>query len=132
MLILMLITAVSSRKAPTSLYLDLDQLDRILDYFAASSTSGSMLKWKYLAQDTIYQIISACSINTHHGTSIVLSLQKADGFCYSVWACGMLTKELPQNSMMLEDKNSRLFVRPIGSRTSKNGRIYNSYQLLRC
>ena len=29
-----------------------------------------------------------------------LSLQKADRSCCSVWACGMLTKELLQNPMM--------------------------------
>ena len=36
--------------------------------------------------------VSTCTVNTHHGQSIILSLQKADGSCCSAWACGMLTK----------------------------------------
>ena len=90
------------------------------------------LKWKDLIQDTIYQVRSARSINTQHGTSFILSLQTAEGFCYNAWACGMLTKEQLQSPSMLEDKHTRLFVRPTGPKKSKNGRIYHSYQLLRC
>ena len=82
-----------------------------------------------LVQDTVYQIMSTRAINTQHRPSIILSLQKDDGSCCSALACGMLTKELIQNPMVL---NSRLFVRPIGSKTSKIGRIYSSYQLLPC
>ena len=61
--------------------------------FNASSTSEA-LKWTDLVQDTVYQIVSTRIVNAQHGQSIILSLQKADGFCCSVWACGMLTKEL--------------------------------------
>ena len=50
------------------------------------------LKWKVLIQDTIYQVRSARSINTQHGTSFILSLHTAEGFCYNAWACGMLQK----------------------------------------
>ena len=89
-----------------------------LEDFDTGSTSEA-LKWNDLAQDTIYQIISTQSINTQHGTSLLLSPQTADGFCYSAWACRMLTKEL-------------LFVQRTGPKTSKNGRIYHSYKLLLC
>ena len=41
----------------------------------------------------MYQIVSTRTVNTQHGQSIILSLQKADGSSCSVWACGMLTKE---------------------------------------
>ena len=58
------------------------------------------------------------------------ALQKADGSCCSAWACGMLTNELLQNPMVMV--SSRLFVRPTGSKTSKIGRVYNSYLLLPC
>ena len=56
-----------------------------LEDFDAGSTSEA-LTWKDLAQDTIFQIISAQSINTQHGTTFLLSLQITDGFCYSAWA----------------------------------------------
>ena len=88
-----------------------------LEVFNASSTSEA-LKWTELEQDTAYQV-STRTVNTQHGQSII----KADGSYCSAWACGMLTKELMQNPIM----NSRLFVRPTGSKTSKIGRVYNSY-----
>ena len=90
-----------------------------------ASTPSEVLKWTYLVQDAVYP-----SVNTQHGQSIILSLQKADGSCCSAWACGVLTKELLQNHMVMV--NSRLFVRPTGSKTSKIGRVYNPYQLLPC
>ena len=90
-----------------------------LEDFDAGSTSET-LKWNHLAQGTIYQIVSAQSINTQHGTTFIQSLQTADWFFYSDWACGMMTKELLQNPMMLEGKRLRLFVRPTGPKTSKN------------
>ena len=97
-----------------------------LEVFNASSTSEA-LKRTDLEQDTAYQV-STRTVNTQHGQSIILSLQKADGSYCSAWACGMLTKELLQNPIM----NSRLFVRPTGLKTSKIGRVYNSYKLLLC
>ena len=45
---------------------------------------------------------------THHGQSVVLSLQKEDGTCKTVWACGMLTAELLANPMLTVSSN--LFV----------------------
>ena len=41
----------------------------------------------------MYQIVSTHTVNKHHGQSVILSLQKADESCCSVWACGMLAKE---------------------------------------
>ena len=82
--------------------------------FNASSTSEA-LKWTGLVQDAVYQIVSTHTVNT----------QKADGFCCSAWTCGIL-----QNPMAMV--TSRLCVRPTGSKTSKIGRVYNSYQLLPC
>ena len=76
----------------------------------------------------MYQIVSTRTFNTQHGQSVILSLHKVDGYSCSAWACGMLTKELLQNSMTMV--TSRLFVRATGSKTSKIGRVYNSYQLL--
>ena len=83
--------------------------------FNASSTSEA-LKWTVLVQDAVCQIVSTRIVNTQHGQSIILSLQKADGSCSSAWACGMLTKELLQNPIAMV--TSRLFVRPTGSKTS--------------
>ena len=97
--------------------------------FNARSTSET-LKWTDLAQDAVYQIVSTRIVNTQHGQSIILSLQKADGSCCSAWTRAMLTKEFLQNPMAMV--TSRLFVRPTGSKTSKIGKVYNSYQLLPC
>ena len=65
----------------------------LLADFNASTTSEA-LKWTDLEQNTVYQVVSARTINTQHGQSVILSLQKADGSSSSVWACGMLAKEL--------------------------------------
>ena len=97
--------------------------------FIASTTSEA-LKWTDLEQNTVYQFVSTRTVNTQHGQSVVLSLQKADGSCCSAWACGMLAKELLQNPMMMV--SSRLFVLSTGPKTSTIGRVYNSYQLLQC
>ena len=53
-----------------------------------NDSSTGALKWKDLLVDTIYQIRSARSVHTQHGTTFILSLQTADGFCYNGWACG--------------------------------------------
>ena len=79
------------------------------------------LKWEDLVTDRVYQILSAWSIHTQHGTSFVLSSQTADGFCYTSWACGILTKELLQNPSMLEDQR-RLFIPPTGMREEEQER----------
>ena len=77
----------------------------------------------------MYQIMFTKIVNTHHGQSVVLSLQKEDGTCKTVRACGMLTAELLGNPMMTV--NSNLFVVATGEKTSESsGRIYNSYRLV--
>ena len=55
-----------------------------LTNFNASSTSEA-LKWTGLVQDTEYQIVSTRTVNTQHGQLNILSFQKADGSCCSVW-----------------------------------------------
>ena len=68
--------------------------------FSASATNEA-LTWTDLEQNAVYQIVSTRTVNTQHGQSFILSLQKADGSSCSVWACGMLAKELLQNPMMM-------------------------------
>ena len=72
----------------------------------------------------MYQIVSTRTVNTQHGQSVILSLQKADGSSCSVLACDMLSTELLQNPMIMEC--SRLFVLATGQKMSKNGQVYNS------
>ena len=71
-----------------------DQLDApaipSLTDFSASSTADA-LKWTDLEKNVVYQIVSTRTVNTQHGQSVILSLQKADGSSLSVWACGMLS-----------------------------------------
>ena len=95
-----------------------------------ANTTSEALKWTDLEQNTVYQIVSTRTVNTQHGQSVILSLQKADRSSWSVRACGMLTKELLQNPTMMV--SSLLFVLATGPKTSKLGRVYNSYQLLPC
>ena len=91
-------------------------------------TTSEALKWTDLEQNTVYHIVSMRIVNTHHGKSVVLSLQKADGSCCNACASGMLAKELLQNPMMMV--SSRLFVLSTGPKTSMIGTVYYSYQLL--
>ena len=91
--------------------------------FSASATSEA-LNWTDLEQNVVYQIVSTRTVNTQHGQSVILSLREADGSSCGVWACGMLTKELLQNPMMMV--SSRLFLLSTGPKTSKIGRVYNS------
>ena len=95
-----------------------------------ASLTNEELKWTDLVQEPVFQIVSMHNVNTQHGQSIILSLQKADGSCCSAWACGMIMKDLLQNPMVMV--TSRLFVRPTGSKMSKIGMVYNSYQLMLC
>ena len=90
--------------------------------------SVDALKWTDLEEGVVHQIASARTVNTQHGKSTILSLQKEDGSCCTAWACGMLSTELLLNPMLLV--NSRLFVVATGTKTSKAGRIYNSYKLM--
>ena len=73
--------------------LTLSSYPSLVDFNATRSTSEA-LKWTDLVHDTVYQHVSTRTVNTQHGQSVILSLQKADGSCYSVWSCGMLTKGL--------------------------------------
>ena len=106
-----------------------DQLDSFpsLADFSAEATADA-LKWTDLKQNVVYQIVNTHTVNTQHGQSVILSLQKADGSSCSVWACGMLSTELLQNPMIMV--SSQLFVLSIGQKTSKNVRVYNSYRLM--
>ena len=56
----------------------LDRLNAFttLDDFNASLTREA-LSWTDLVQDKVYQIVSTRTVNTQHGPSIILSLQKA-------------------------------------------------------
>ena len=80
-----------------------------------SDFNVTALKWTDLDQDVFYQITSTRTVNTQHGQSVILSLQKADGSSCSVWTCGMLSKELLQNPMIMV--SSRLFVLVTGKKT---------------
>ena len=71
-----------------------DQLEfPSLTDFSASATADA-LKCTDLEQNVVYQIVNTRTVNTQHGQSVILSLQKADGSSCSVWACGMLSTEL--------------------------------------
>ena len=70
-----------------------DQMD---SFPSLSDFNVHALKWTDLNQDVVYQITSTRTVNTQHGQSVILSLQKADGSSCSAWACGMLSKELLQ------------------------------------
>ena len=97
--------------------------------FSAAATADA-LKWTDMEQNVVYQILSIRTVNTQHGKSVILSLQKDGESSFSVWACGMLSRELLQNPMIMV--SLRLFVMSTGKKTNKIGREYNSYQLLQC
>ena len=104
-----------------------DQLN-VLEDFNASSMSEA-LKWTDLVQEALYQIVSTCTV-------------------YTAWAiCHYVSPEsrwiLLQFLGMWYD-NERVAAKPYGDgeltvictakglKTSKIGRMYNSYQLLPC
>ena len=91
-----------------------DQMDSTFP--SLSDFNVTALKWTDFDQDVVYQIASTRTVTTQHGPSVILSLQKADGSSYSAWACGMLSKELLQNPMIMV--SSRLFVLLTGKKTS--------------
>ena len=100
-----------------------DQLDAPSSFPPLANFSAAVvtdaLKWTDLEQNVVYQIVSTYTVNTQHGQSVILSLQKADGSSLGVWACGMLLTELLQNPMIMV--NSWLFVLATGQKMSKNG-----------
>ena len=75
--------------------------------FSVAATADA-LKWVDLEQNVVYQILPTRTVNTQHGQSVILSLQKDGGSSFSVCACGMLSRELLQNPMIM--MSSRLFV----------------------
>ena len=76
-------------------------VDQIGAFPSLSDFNVTALKWTDLDQNVVYQITSTRTVNTQHGQSVILSLQKADGSSCSAWACGMLSKELLQNPMIM-------------------------------
>ena len=115
---------VDQLSAPGASFLALTSFPSFANFHVSTSEAR---KWTDLEQNTVYQIVSTRTVNTQHGQSIILSLQKADES--SAWASGMLAK-LVQNPTMMA--SLRLFVLPTGPKTSKMRRLYNSYQLLQC
>ena len=81
--------------APSFSALTSSSFPSLTDFSAAAA--ADVLKWTDLEQHVVYQIVSTRAVNTQHGQSVILSLQKADGSSCSAWACGMVTKELLQN-----------------------------------
>ena len=75
-----------------------DQMD---SFPSMSEFNVDAPKWTDLDQDVVYQITSTRTVNTQHGQSVILSLQKANGSSCSAWARGMLSKELLQNPMIM-------------------------------
>ena len=104
-------------------------VDQISAFPSLSDFNVTALQWTDMDQNVVYQITSTRTVKTHHGQSVILSLQKADGSSCSAWACGMLSKELLQNPMIMV--SSRLFVLVTGKKKSTaNGRVYNPYKLV--
>ena len=77
----------------------LDSFPSVADFSAAAT--ADTLKWADLEQNVVYQIVSTRTVNTQHGQSVILSLQKADGSSCGAWGCGMLPTELLQNHMVM-------------------------------
>ena len=120
--------SVDQMSVPSFSALTSSSFPSLTDFSAAAAANA--LKRTDLEQNVEYQIVSTHTVNTQHGQSVILSLQKADGSSCSVWTCGMLTKELLQNPMMMV--RSRVFALSTEQKTNKIGRVYNSYQLLQC
>ena len=92
-----------------------------LPSLADFSAGTDALKWTDSEQNVVYQIVSTRTVNTQHGQSVILSLQKADGSSCSAWACGMPSTELLQNPIVMV--STRLFVPATGQKPSKNGQV---------
>ena len=76
-------------------------VDQISAFPPLSDFNVTALKWTDLDQNVVHQITSTRTVSTQHG-------QKADGSSCTAWACGMLSKELLQNPMIMV--SSRLLV----------------------
>ena len=66
-----------------------DAFPSVEDFSAAATADAP--KWTALEHNVVHQITNTRTVNTQHGQSVILSLQKADGSSCSVWACGMLS-----------------------------------------
>ena len=64
-----------------------------------TAEAADALKWTDLEQNVVYQIVNTRTVNTQHGQSVILSLQKGDGSSCSTWACGMISTELLQSRL---------------------------------
>ena len=82
---LIIMTGFNSFSALTS-----SSFPSLMDFSAAATADA--LKWADLEQNVLYQIMFTHTVNTQHGQSVILSLQKDGGSSFSVWACGMLSK----------------------------------------
>ena len=51
-------------------------VDQISAFPSLSDFNVTALKWTDLDQDVVYQITSTRTVNTQHGQSVILSLQK--------------------------------------------------------
>ena len=87
-----LINFVDQLNAPSFDGLTSSSFPSLTDF--SSAATADALKWTDLEQNVVYQIVSTRTVNTQHGQSVILSPQKAGGSSCSVWACGMLAKEL--------------------------------------
>ena len=76
-----------------------DQLDAAFLSLAdvSAAATADALKWTDLEQNVVYQIKNARAVNSLHGQSVILSLQKADGSSCT----GMLSTELLQIPMIM-------------------------------
>ena len=63
--------------------------------------SVDALKWTNLEEGVVHQISSARTVNTLHGQSTALSLQREYGSRCTARACGKLSTELMLNPMLL-------------------------------
>ena len=92
--------------------------------FSAAATADA-LKWTDWERNVVYQILSTSTVNTQHGQSVILSLQKDGGSSCSAWACGMLTEELLQNP----DDDDELTV-ICGVNWTENEQVWQSVQFI--
>ena len=98
-----------------------DSFPSLADFRAALTADA--LKWTDLEQNVVYQITNTRTAITQHGQSVILSLQKADGSSMGV-------RHAIDRAATKPHDNGKLATVCTGEKTSKNGRVYNLYQLL--
>ena len=90
--------------------------------------SVDALKWTDLVEGVVHQIASVRTVNTQHGQSTVLSLQREDGSCCTAWAWYAIARATakPNAIGQLETVCCRYWEEDEqGTR-----KIYNSYKLM--